>query len=137
MRRAAVAVGALMLAAGLSGCSQGSPSSTESSPSIAPFQIDGDFPDPGALVVGDRVYAYGTNTPSVNVQVATTDDMKTWKLSDKDALPELPSWAAPGKTWAPGPAKLADGRFALYFTASDTASKYQCIGVAFADKPEG
>lgn len=138
MRRTAVAAAAAFaLAAGLAGCSAGSSSPSGESSSIAPFQIDSDFPDPGALVVGDRVYAYGTNTPAVNVQVATSDDMKTWTLSDQDAMPTLPSWALPGKTWAPGPAELADGRFALYFTASDSASKYQCIGVAFADKPEG
>ncbi|ANF31824.1 hypothetical protein A0130_09170 [Leifsonia xyli] len=139
VRRAALAAGAAAaLAAGLVGCSAGpSPEASSSAPAVAPFQIDSDFPDPGALVVGDRVYAYATNTPAVNVQVATSTDMKSWKVSDQDALPELPSWALPGKTWAPGPAQLADGRFALYFTASDAASRYQCIGVAFADKPEG
>lgn len=138
MRRVAVAsAAASALAAGLAGCSAGPAPSGESSPAVAPFQIDSDFPDPGALVVGDRVYAYATNTPAANVQVATSSDMKTWTLSDQDAMPELPSWALPGKTWAPGPAQLPDGRFALYFTASDAASRYQCIGVAFADKPEG
>nr|WP_217498834.1 glycoside hydrolase family 43 protein [Leifsonia sp. C5G2] len=125
------------MAAGLAGCSAGSAPSAEPSPTIAPFQIDSDFPDPGALVVGDRVYAYATNTPAVNVQLATSDDMKTWTLSDRDAMPDLPAWALPGKTWAPGPARLAGGRFALYFTASDASSRYQCIGVAFADRPEG
>ncbi|WP_431219174.1 glycoside hydrolase family 43 protein [Leifsonia xyli] len=138
VRRAAAATGAVFaLVAGLAGCSAGSAPSESSAPSVAAFQIDSDFPDPGALVVGDRVYAYATNTPAVNVQLATSTDMKTWKLSDQDALPQLPSWALPGKTWAPGPARLADDRFALYFTASDVASRYQCIGVAFADKPEG
>lgn len=137
-RRPALVTGAVLgLAAGLVGCSAGSDSASKPSSSIAPFQIDSDFPDPGALAVGDTVYAYATNTPAVNVQVATSTDMKSWKLSDQDALPTLPSWALPGKTWAPGPAALPDGRFALYFTASDAASKYQCIGVAFADKPEG
>ncbi|MEN0086487.1 MAG: glycoside hydrolase family 43 protein [Leifsonia sp.] len=138
VRRLVVVAGAASaLAAGLAGCSAGPAPSAESSPAVAPFQVDSDFPDPGALVVGDRVYAYATNTPAVNVQVATSDDMKTWTLSDRDAMPDLPSWALPGKTWAPGPAELADGRFALYFTASDAASRHQCIGVAFADKPEG
>ena len=139
VRRALATAAALglALAAALTGCSAASGPGATSSPSVAPFQIDSDFPDPGALVVGDRVYAYATNTPAVNVQVATSTDMKTWTVSDEDALPTLPSWALPGKTWAPGPAELADGRFALYFTASDAASRYQCIGVAFADKPEG
>jgi beta-xylosidase len=137
-RVAAAAGVALGLAAGLVACSSGqAPGAGGSSPAIAPFQIDSDFPDPGAIVVGDTVYAYATNTPGVNVQVATSRDMRSWTVGDRDALPQLPSWALPGKTWAPGPAQLGDGRFALYFTASDAASRYQCIGVAFADTPEG
>ena len=100
MRRLAVA--AVAAVAG----SAGPAPSAEPSPAVAPFQIDSDFPDPGALVVGDRVYAYATNTPAVNVQVATSDDMKTWTLSDQDAMPDLPAWALPGKTWAPGPAEV-------------------------------
>lgn len=138
MRRAVVATAAALgLAAGLAACAGTAEPSAEPSTAIAPFQIDRDFPDPGALVVGGRVYAYATNRPGINVQLATSTDMTTWTVSDQDALPQLPSWASPGKTWAPGPAKLPDGRFALYFTASDTASRYQCIGVAFADTPEG
>ena len=138
---ALVLAGALALAAAaaLAGCSSGGPSGDDpsSSPAIAPFQIDSDFPDPGALVVGDTVYAYATNTPAVNVQVATSDDMRSWKVQEKDALPELPAWAAPGKTWAPGPVRLGDSRFALYFTATDSASNLQCVGVAFASDPAG
>ena len=136
-RTAAVTATAIALTAAVAGCSAGSEPSASPSTEVAPFQIDSDFPDPGALVVGDRVYAYATNTAAVNVQVATSDDMKTWTLSDEDAMPALPSWAVMGKTWAPGPAELADGRFALYFTASDAASTFQCIGVAFADRPKG
>jgi beta-xylosidase len=136
--RGTVALGAAVLAVvALGGCSSGAEPGTTASTDLAPFQIDSDFPDPGALVDGDTVYAYATNTPAVNVQVATSHDMKTWTVSDTDAMPELPSWATPGKTWAPGPAKLADGRYALYFTAADTASKHQCIGVAFAADPAG
>lgn len=137
--RAVVALGAAALAAALGGCSAGAAPEGDAtaSASLAPFQIDSDFPDPGALVDGDTVYAYATNTPAANVQVATSHDMKKWTVSDTDAMPELPAWATPGKTWAPGPAKLADGRYALYFTAADAASKHQCIGVAFADDPAG
>ena len=53
--QAAVAALGLTLAAALAGCSAGPTPSAEPSSSVAPFQIDGDFPDPGALVVGDRV----------------------------------------------------------------------------------
>lgn len=137
-RYAVLATGAALgLALGLVGCAGTPAPSAEPTSAIAPFQLDRDFPDPGALVVGDRVYAYATNRPGVNVQVASSADMTEWTVSDRDALPQLPAWAAPGKTWAPGPAKLPNGRFALYFTASDAASRYQCIGVAFAETPQG
>jgi arabinan endo-1,5-alpha-L-arabinosidase len=133
-------VGAALAAAavvGLSGCSAASSPAASTAAGPAPFQLDRDFPDPAALVVGDRVYAYATNSPAANVQVATSTDMRTWKLQDADALPDLPAWAAPGKTWAPGPAALGGGRYALYFTATDAASGRQCIGAAFADDPAG
>lgn len=128
---------AAALALALAGCSAGGAAAPTASATPAPFQLDRDFPDPGALVVGDRVYAYATNAPGVNVQLATSTDMRHWTMSGSDALPELPSWAAPGKTWAPGPAALPGGRFALYFTATDAASGRQCIGAAFATDPAG
>lgn len=143
--RAVTAAGAaLAVAAGLcgalAGCSAGGPAGDEHAspaPTTAPFQIDTDFPDPGALVVGDRVYVYATNSPAANVQLATSTDMRQWKQSSVDALPTLPGWASPGRTWAPGPADFGHGRFALYFTATDTASGRQCIGAAFAADPAG
>jgi hypothetical protein len=52
------------------------------------FAIDQDFPDPDVLLVGDTYYAYSTNTPSRNVQVATSPDAKKWTVSAKDALPK-------------------------------------------------
>lgn len=129
---AAVAVG---LAGAVTACSSGPQPGP--SPTVAPFQIDQDFPDPGALVVGDKVYAYATNSAAANVQVAVSSDLRHWTLGERDALPELPAWAVRGRTWAPGPAALPDGRFALYFTAQEAQSGRQCIGAAFADDPAG
>lgn len=135
--RLTAAVAAILAATALGGCSAAAgPRPTEAA-TIAPFAIDRDFADPGALVVGDRVYAYATNTAAANVQVAWSDDLASWTAGGADALPDLPGWAVRGKTWAPGPAQLADGRFALYFTATDAASSRQCIGAAFASAPEG
>jgi len=133
---AASALAAAFALGALTGCAAGgaAPSPT---PTTAAFQLDRDFPDPGALVVGDRVYAYATNAPGKNVQLASSTDLRHWTMSDADALPELPSWATPGKTWAPGPAALPGGRYALYFTATDTASGRQCVGAAFATDPAG
>lgn len=141
-RRVCAAAGTALAAAfalgALTGCAAGSAGPAASpSPALATFQLDRDFPDPGALVVGDRVFAYATNAPGMNVQFATSSDMRHWTMGGADALPELPSWATPGKTWAPGPAALPGGRFALYFTATDTASGKQCIGAAFASDPAG
>ncbi|MDQ1583744.1 MAG: arabinan endo,5-alpha-L-arabinosidase [Microbacteriaceae bacterium] len=104
---------------------------------MAPFVIDQDFPDPGILVASGTVYAYATNSAAVNVQVATSTDMKKWAVSSHDALPQLPSWAVRGKTWAPAVTQLTGGAFVMYFTATDVDSSRQCIGVATGASPTG
>lgn len=38
----------------------------------------------------------------------------------KDALPELPKWVIPGKTWAPEVTEITPGNFVMYFTAANT-----------------
>jgi hypothetical protein len=53
-----------------------------------------------------------------------------------DALPELPGWASPGRTWAPAVAR-AGGGWVLAFTAHHAASGRQCIGVATAGRVGG
>lgn len=62
---AAVAVGL----AGCSGVGVGAGAQPSAASTVAAFQIDQDFPDPGALVVGDRVYAYATNSPAAKMNV--------------------------------------------------------------------
>ncbi|GGF00963.1 glycoside hydrolase family 43 protein [Mycetocola zhadangensis] len=123
----------------LSGCSTGDTSDGETSEAASPaaFVIAQHFPDPDVLKIGDTYYAYATNSLTANVQFATSDDLETWEIADEDAFPELPAWAEEGRTWAPDVAELADGRFALYFTAQDAASSKQCIGAATADAPIG
>jgi beta-xylosidase len=137
---ALAAAGALIL----TGCSGGSGNddSTDDAKgdaevTPAAFAIDQDFPDPDVLKVGDTYYAYATNSRIANVQFATSTDLESWEVADTDAFPELPAWAEEGRTWAPDVAELADGRFALYFTAQDAASGQQCIGAATADAPIG
>jgi arabinan endo-1,5-alpha-L-arabinosidase len=137
LRTAAAVVATAALVPALAACAGGAPSAGSPSPTTAPFQIDRDFPDPGAIVDGGTVYAYATNAAGVNVQLATSKDMRHWEVRGGDVLPQLPVWALPGKTWAPGPAKIADGRYALYVTATDAASGRQCIGAAFASDPAG
>lgn len=101
------------------------------------FAINHDFPDPDVLHVADTYYAYATNTAAANVQFATSDDLKVWTVSDADALPTLPSWALPGKTWAPDVSEFSPGQFVMYFVAANAKPALQCIGVATATAPQG
>ncbi|HEX5860149.1 MAG TPA: glycoside hydrolase family 43 protein [Microbacterium sp.] len=112
----------------LVGCTP--PPAPDPSPTIAPFAIDQDFADPDVLEVDGEYVAFAINTRGVNVQTATSDDLVEWKVSLEDALPDLPSWASRGRTWAPDVSELAGGGYVMYFTANHTASDKQCIGVA-------
>ena len=134
MRRALTAAAVLALI--LSGCAS---TTVEEPPQASPndFALDLDFPDPDVLEVNGTFYAYATNAPGTNVQVASSPDLASWQLEDVDALPELPDWAAPGKTWAPEVTELADGTYAMYFTTASITPAAQCIGVATSADPLG
>ncbi|WP_237724853.1 glycoside hydrolase family 43 protein [Deinococcus alpinitundrae] len=93
------------------------------------------FPDPFILRVGNTYYAYATNGGGSNVQYAESRDLVHWS-EGKDALPTLPGWALPGLTWAPEVVHL-NGKYQLYYTTHDLASKRQCIGVAVSSSPAG
>lgn len=97
-----------------------------------------DFPDPDTLKVGDTYYAYATQGNSSIFQSARSSDLVTWEMLG-DAMPGPPTWTKPGPFyWAPEVTTWDDGKtFVMYFTARDTESDKQCIGVATADKPEG
>jgi len=96
---------------------------------------DGDFPDPFVLPVGGGYYAYGTQTGNLNVQVMESPDLARWEHRG-DALPKLPGWAAPGRTWAPA-LLVRDGSPVLYYAVHHEAAGRQCISVATADDPAG
>lgn len=95
----------------------------------------GNFPDPAAIRVDERWYAYGTNGRAGNVPVLTSPDLVTWEEAG-DALPRLGDWAMAGHTWAPDVLRAGD-RFLLYYTARSAATGRQCIGVAESDVPGG
>lgn len=97
--------------------------------------IADDFPDPDVLEVDGVYYAYATNGNNKNVRVARSSDLVEWETLP-DALPQLPTWVIPGKTWAPEVTEV-DGRYVLYFTATNFRPTMQCIGAAVADSPEG
>lgn len=95
------------------------------------------FPDPDLLEVNGVYYAYATNHNLNNVQVATSEDLRAWQVLTTDVLPELPSWALEGYTWAPEVTKWPDDSFRMYFTARNAAFPKQCIGVAVGESPLG
>jgi Glycosyl hydrolases family 43 len=94
-----------------------------------------DFADPFVLRVGSSYYAYSTNAGAGNVQVIRSTDLRHWELLG-NALPNLPSWAAPNATWAP--AVLArNGFYVLYYAAPDNPAGQRCIAAAVSFAPEG
>ena len=96
-----------------------------------------DFADPDVIQVGDTFYAYATNAAGKNIQVTQSKDMVNWDIVT-EGMPGLPSWAELGGSfvWAPSVIQIGD-QFVMYYTARDTASDKQCIGVATSTKPEG
>jgi beta-xylosidase len=126
----------------------GVPTATSAPPATAPptaggkgtFQnpvLEDDFPDPFILTVGTTYYAYATNGSGKNIQRARSTDLVHWEILS-DALPALPSWAQMGGSlvWAPEVLAVGD-HYVMYYTARDTQSDKQCIGVAVGSTPDG
>lgn len=125
----------------LGGCSQHSDSRPEDgvpedvASGVQPA-VDRNFADPDIVEAGGTFYAYATNDNNKNVQVAASTDLEKWELLDSDALPTLPTWIIPGKTWAPEVSALG-GQYVMYFTATNFMPALQCIGVATSAQPTG
>jgi arabinan endo-1,5-alpha-L-arabinosidase len=144
--RLVVATVGAVLALGVSGCAMDASDGNGADPSdskpaaasgaLAPV-IDRDFPDPDVLATGGRYYLYATNDARRNVQVAESADLAEWEVLDGDALPELPGWVIPGKTWAPEVTEVAPGRFVMYTTTTNFSPSRQCIAVATSESPTG
>jgi arabinan endo-1,5-alpha-L-arabinosidase len=147
MRRAGAVLAAVVLLVGCGGgdaAEEETPAATSSSAGAENDAaadgnpvLDEDFPDPDVLEVDGTYYAYATNTATLNVQVATSTDLETWEVADEDALPQLPTWVIPGKTWAPEVSQFGPGQFVMYPTTTNFDPTYQRIGVATASSPEG
>jgi hypothetical protein len=101
--------------------------------------ITHDFPDPAVTVVGGTSYAYSTDSisSSFNVPEAVSSDGFHWTSSSSDALPDLPTWANSGNTWAPSVAEDASGTFVMYYSARDASLGTQCLGRATSSSPNG
>jgi len=95
----------------------------------------GDFPDPDIISVGSLYWAYGTGSGFRNLQVVNSTDLLAG-TPPTDALPVLPSWALPGRTWSPGVVQIGSG-FVMYYTVHDAASGDQCLSVATSPTPRG
>ena len=109
-------------------------SSTSATPSEAAKVVNNgpvipghDFPDVNIQHAEGKWWAFATRNPdtNTNIQVASSDDYKTWQLvknadgSQFDALPDLPSWTNktnPG-TWGPDVVKLDNGDWIMYWSA--------------------
>lgn len=98
--------------------------------------LDRDFPDPTVIRAEGKYFAYATQS-GANIQVATSDDLQHWKWLG-DALPVRPVWANT-HFWAPH--VLYDAalkKYVLFYSGESVAdSTGKCLGVAYADKPEG
>jgi hypothetical protein len=102
-----------------------------SRPPVLPY----DFADPEVVEVGGTYYGYATNGGGGNVQLIRSADLARWEWLG-DALPTLPGWAAPHRTWAPA-VLPGRGRHVLYYSVRHRASGRQCISRAVASRPEG
>jgi len=119
----------------LAGCAPSPPPA--STPAPAAFLIDRDFADPDVIEANGSYVAFATNARGGNVQFATSEDLTHWEGSLQDALPDLPTWASAGRTWAPDVSVAADGGYMMYFVATHTASEKQCIGAATSSTATG
>jgi hypothetical protein len=122
------------------------PTSTPDAPGIAIAQAHQDLPDPFLLRTGSTYHMYlsssfgnkqGQNVP---VFVGTPGH---WSAKPFDAVPVLPSWAAPhptkgGLSWAPAVYKMGS-KYVMYFspTIKYSLPVQHCIAVATSSSPDG
>ncbi|KAF5385293.1 hypothetical protein D9615_000937 [Tricholomella constricta] len=97
--------------------------------------ISSNFPDPSLIWVESEHswFAFATNGGGDNVQVATSADFNTWKVTGQDALPTVGSWVyAPNRAvWAPMVVQIPSGSFVMYYSATSAQDpSAHCVGVA-------
>jgi beta-xylosidase len=94
-----------------------------------------DFPDPFVLHAGGTYFAFATNAGQTNVQVMTSTDLVHWQTQG-DALPDLPTWAARGFTWAPT-VLPREGGYVLFYTVREPRAGRQAISLGYSTSPGG
>lgn len=98
--------------------------------------LNRDFADPTVIRANGKYYAYATQN-GAHIQVSVSEDMQHWSVPS-DALPVKPVWADT-HFWAPH--VLYDPslkKYVLFYSGESVAKETgKCLGVAYADQPEG
>jgi len=102
---------------------------------IPPPTFPGDAPDPCVVTTPDGYVAYSTEVAGMAVPARWSPDLVRWS-APVAALPRLPRWAVPGRTWSPVVAFVA-GRWVLWAAARARGGSQQCLLVATASSPLG
>ena len=105
--------------------------------------FDGDIGDPFVLSAGSsgqtEYYVFGTNDDPAHVPYGRSADLRHWQRVG-DAMPDLPSWAAPDPsnslTWAPAVVRRRQD-YLMYVTVPERSSGRQCIAAAASVLPQG
>ena len=97
--------------------------------------FDADAPDPDVIRVGATYYAFTTASAAGNIPVLSSTDLETWQRAG-DALPTLPAWSVPGRTWSPG-VVFINGLYVMYYATEAADSGEQCLSIATSSDPTG
>lgn len=95
----------------------------------------GDAPDPALVTTPDGYVAYSTEVWEIAVPARFSPDLVHWS-APVEALPRLPRWARPGRTWSPAVAAVGD-RWVLWAAVGVRGSSQQCLLVATSSSPLG
>jgi hypothetical protein len=104
---------------------------------LPPPPFEGDAADPFVFPVpatGEYLLVT-TEVAGVNVPMRRSADLGLWS-EPADALPRLPPWVLPGRTWAPTIVEV-DGGYVLHATARARGGEQQCLLTAWAQSAEG
>ena len=113
-------------------------------PAAGPFHAHNALPsscaDPGSITVNGTIYVACTGPAKMGAgyfPIWSSKDASNWKY-EGPAVPtaQIPNWSG-GDYWAPSFLQLADGTFALYFTALQTKTNLRAVGVASSKSVTG
>lgn len=100
--------------------------------------VAGDLPDPSAIFdSGQHVAVVTANGWAPSMRIFTSPDLNTWRLRGQ-VFVRPPKWAKVN-FWAPELTKLANGRYAVYYSARSRrkGDRWFCIGMATANAATG